>query len=872
MKKSFMTRVLAMGLSTAMAFSVPVVGNFTTAFADTAASSSAALAMSFTQKDAEVGTRMVFSLKGSQASKWKVVRAASSDKAVAAIAKTTSKKVAVEAQGAGEAKVSVRVRKTKDNREKVLKIRLNIKAADPTIASVQQTDAAKLVVTLSKPVESVAAADFAVAKNDEAKTAVAVKSATLDETDKTKVTLETEKGMTDGQVYTVTYTAATENKTVSTAEFTAQTATVLGLASVAQTTTTKLTATFNMDASSAKKADFSLVRDEGQKTIVIKDVTVDATDKTKVTVETYDVLSDAKAYTLTYTAKAENGESVPSTAQFTATDGKIAALGLNKTTVTAGQAEEFKVQTLDSGNVVLNEYLLNQTAGNNLDVVVNPSGTGYMDGNALYLPNVGDTAEVRVTYHTYQYQNGVETGTITKAFTITAVAADNSVTGFDYSIVALGAGRPSWDASYKREKRIAVEDNKTVHFLFTNASGADKTSSYAVESSDETKMVIVGNNPEEGCVIYGVGTGTASILVRDKITNSVVATLPVTVLAKRVASRLEFDTPLLNVSTMDGVDAETVKPTLKDQYGDTMVMKNIQLDGATIFTAGGKNRGDAVDVTTSAITVTGSALQAVTSTVKVTATADNNSKVTNSFKVVASNPGTAVKFEVAFSGSKDITVGENDTKDKTLKVRLVGKDAKGVVATYAAIENISISTLGGSSLYDDSANIASVIEPEAPAKTRAAIINLAVLNGTGEFDKKVSAGNFNVKVTSEDNIVHQIYNNADEFNATLNVTDTQALPTVKVVSKNADYNTLMAVFTDPDKIKFYRNGSEVKAGIGADDTDVIVERFDCTNTNSGTTYTVKKVTVVYKVGKGDGARLRATLPVNMTFTNVTGEE
>lgn len=850
MKKSFMTRVLAVSLSTAMAFSVPVVGNFTTAFADTAASSSAALAMSYTQKDAEVGTRMVFSLKGSQASKWKVLRAASSDKAVASISKTTSKKVAVEAQGAGEAKISVRVQKTKDKRQKVLKIKLNITAADPTIASVEQTDAAKLVVTLSKPVESVAAADFAIAKNDEAKTAVAVKSATLDETDKTKVTIETEKGMTDGQVYTVTYTAATEDKTVSTAEFTAQTATVLGLASVAQATTTKLTATFNGEVASANKADFSLVNAD-KKVITIKSVAVDAKDKTKVTVETYDVLNDAKVYTLTYTAKAENGESVPSTAQFTATDGKIADVGLDKTTVTAGEAEEFKVQTLASGNVVLNEYLYSQVSSNNLEVTVTPSGAGYMDGDKLYLPNVNDTATVKVTYHTFTYDNGVETGVISKDFVITAVAADNTVAGFDYSIADK---MPAWDlASYKQNTRIAVDDQTNVFFRFKNASGADKTSNYTVESSDENKMVVVGN-PEDGCEIYGVNVGTAYILVKDKATKSVATTLPVTVVAKRVATKLELSASSVSVSTMGGIDAETVTVKLKDQYGDEVSLTDLQaLDNSDT-----KISGVVANKTTKAITIKGDELKNKGIT-KVTVKAfSDKGNVNASFSVIANVPEKDVKsYDVVIQGKTDITVGEDDTTDKGLKVRVVGKDKNGVVTTYAAIRNIDIQPLGSSQRYvTDSTEMTCIGDAIA-------CVTLAAINGNKVYDKNVSAGNFKVVVTASGEAI-QTQLNKKTF--TFNVKDTQVHPTVSVLSKNADNNTLTALFKDPTKIKFYCNGSELKADDGS---EVEILGFD--TMNSGTTWTVKSVEVNYTVGKADGAKLHVSLPVNTTFTSVTGK-
>lgn len=851
MKKSFMTRVLAMGLSTAMAFSVPVVGNFTTAFADTAASSSAALAMSYTQKDAEVGTRMVFSLKGSQASKWKVVRAASSDKAVAAISKTTSKKVAVEAQGAGEAKISVRVQKTKDKRQKVLKIRLNITAADPTIASVEQTDAAKLVVTLSKPVESVAAADFAIAKNDEAKTAVAVKSATLDETDKTKVTIETEKGMTDGQVYTVTYTAATEDKTVSTAEFTAQTATVLGLASVAQATTTKLTATFNGEVASAKAADFSLVRDDN-KVIAIKSVAVDAKDKTKVTVETYDAMNDAKVYTLTYTAKAENGESVPSTAQFTATDGKIADVGLDKTTVTAGEAEEFKVQTLASGNVVLNECLYSQVSSNNLEVTVTPSGAGYMDGDKLYLPNVNDTANVRVTYHTFKYEGGVETGTITKDFVITAVAADKTLAGFDYSIVDSGK-KPAWDlASYKQNTRIAVDDSdKMVYFRFKNASGTDKTSDYTVETSDDNKIVISGN-PEDGCGILGVSEGTAYILVKDKATNSVVATLPVTVIAKRVASKLVLGSNSVTVSTASGIAEEKVSLKVNDQYGDKVGIDTVTIDASSIGLKDNDKKAVTYDKTSSAIVISGAAISgsAIGKKVKLTVTTKdkNKTQLEGVLSVTAKAPVTnkAASYEIVVDGNKDITVGDTDTEAKELKV-YVAEKYEGITYKYTTMSSITITSLTGSM----STTTGAIATTDSAISGKVTMVS----KSDDTFSKSISKGRYKLTVEYVDK-----YSKKQSKDINIDVTDSQVVPSVSVLSKDAENSSLESLFKNDAKVKYYCNGTE----LSGDD----IKYVECQSTFPGTSTTcvVKTVTVSYKVG--GSVYLTVTLPVNTTFVNV----
>ena len=86
------------------------------------------------------------------------------------------------------------------------------------------------------------------------------------------------------------------------------------LKDVKQATTTKLTATVAGNTAALKASDFVITNTSSKATVAAKSVSVDKTDKTQVTVETYVAMADGKDYTVTV---------ADVTKTFTATDGKI---------------------------------------------------------------------------------------------------------------------------------------------------------------------------------------------------------------------------------------------------------------------------------------------------------------------------------------------------------------------------------------------------------------------------------------------------------------------------------------------------------------------------------------------------------------------
>ena len=129
-------------------------------------------------------------------------------------------------------------------------------------------------------------------------------------------------------------------------------------------------------------------------------------------------MNDAKEYSVKY-----DGTEV----KFTATDGVVADVALDKITIVKGSAGSVvKAQFLDKNNIVVKEFTLSDAKSEGSVDYSFTENKGYTDGDKLVLLNTGDTATAEVTYHTLKYDQttGAETGKITKKITVTAVEDD----------------------------------------------------------------------------------------------------------------------------------------------------------------------------------------------------------------------------------------------------------------------------------------------------------------------------------------------------------------------------------------------------------------------------------------------------------------
>lgn len=199
MKKSFMTRVLAVSLSAAMAFSMSSASNLVTA------SAASTVNLKTTFKTLKVGQTYKLTLKKNTLN-WKITKVTTTNKKICTVYGKTASSVMLKGKGVGRAKISVKVKTTKrkyPKNIKIMKCTANVKAATDnggTTEEFKATAAAnsntEVRVSFNKEIDAPEPANFTVSDG------VTVGKAELSE-DKKSVVL-TIGGAEHGKTYDLT--------------------------------------------------------------------------------------------------------------------------------------------------------------------------------------------------------------------------------------------------------------------------------------------------------------------------------------------------------------------------------------------------------------------------------------------------------------------------------------------------------------------------------------------------------------------------------------------------------------------------------------------------------------------------------------------
>lgn len=185
--------------------------------------------------------------------------------------------------------------------------------------------------------------------------------------------------------------------------------------SAQQSETTMIKVDFKTDVTDydMKASDFSISNNKTKRNFTVKDISVSGNS---VILTTNDKINDGGTYTVKYDK---------SSAQFTATDGRINGMEISPTVVPEKTLTEINVNLKDKNGVVVESY---NTANKPkyVDFSISTS-SGFVNYNGkLYLNNLQSTATARAVYHTYNYEKDesgkpVETGVVdTGNVTITA--------------------------------------------------------------------------------------------------------------------------------------------------------------------------------------------------------------------------------------------------------------------------------------------------------------------------------------------------------------------------------------------------------------------------------------------------------------------
>ena len=442
----------------------------------------------------------------------------------------------------------------------------------------------KATITVKNPALSLKAADVVAVGATEQITAT-VKPAGTKVTytsDKTDVATVDEKGLVTGvKAGDVTITAKA-GKTTKTVKMTVKD---VILKDVKQTTTTKLVATIAGNTANVKASDIVITNTNSKATYAVKSVSVDKSDKTQVTIETYVAMADGKDYTVTV---------ADVTKTFTATDGKIVKAEISPASVVVptpannsdgSNANDIVAKFTDASGVEIASVKPLEgttkvpTGFTYVEFKVDATNNGYLSGNTLNLYKVGNTAKVTAIAHTGKYNaSAVEEGNVT---------AEATITGVDPTAVTTSAwnvklGKKTDNASeFKniKETKLAVKDTD-VYAYIQRATSDGKTANakdYTFESSNNDVMTVstAPTNVKDttAVAVTPYKSGTAYIIVKDAKKN-VVTTLAVTIGDERKVTTLSLDKNsfVLSAASNVGDDSVTVKATAKDQYGEEVAI------------------------------------------------------------------------------------------------------------------------------------------------------------------------------------------------------------------------------------------------------------------------------------------------------------
>ena len=751
-----------------------------TALPVTPANAAAAPKLSTTKAAVYVGQSKTIKVTTPKTWKSVKVKATSSKKSVATV-KTSAKKVTVKAVKAGTAKVTVKVTGKKSGKavKKTLKATITVK--NPS-----------LTLTATSTEVAVGAKETVKATVKPASTKV-----TFSSSDDTIATVDATTGEVTGvKAGKVTITAKA-GKTTKTVDMEVKTAIFKG---IAQKSTTTLEATFAGDTKSLKAGDFKITNTSNNVVYAVKDVAVDAKDATKVTLTTYMEMKDAKEYTVEYDG---------TTQKFTATDGVVVTLGLDKTQIDAATETEIQAQAKDANGVVVGSYKYGDAK---VTMTVNVTN-GYMTGTKLYLNKAGDTATVDLTYHKGTYDTtGKEEVIEQKGITVTAVDPEKvTVAGW---AVKVGAANSTFDKV--TETKLAVGDTKTAYVQVTNSKNEKSVdlSAYTVESSNKDALILGSLDLKNGKIeVIAVKEGTSYILVKDAKTGAVVTTLAVNVVAARKASSIELDKTAVTISKSINETA-AVKVTVKDQYGEALTVANGKVETLS-YTANGTtvNTDRTFNDTFVKDTYTFDSQNALAGTYVVKISANGLSRTTN-VTVAQADPKATTSYAFEMSDNKaDAVITADATKNTTITAQ--------IFQLNGGVKNAKVTAVTG--VLTDANGKDTTLTPDANGVVTVKVNDIT----TGE---KLAAGTY--KLTVKPTVANSTI---PAFTRNIVVTDSQAAVTVKRVSESGV--SVAACF------EFYLDGKK----LATTDAKFYYGNVDVTST-TGKTTPVTTAKITYNVG------------------------
>ena len=800
-------KVLAFALAAAMVV---------TAVPATNAQAASTAKLSATKATVYVGSSKTLTV--TTPSSWKSVKTtvSSSAKSIAKVSKTSTKKVKVTAVKAGKAKVTVKVTAKKNGKKVSKTLASNITVKDYKVRLEDATGATvsgTTIAVVGTPVQFTA------------KTAPAKAAVTYTSSDSAIATVDTTGKVTPVKTGKVTITAATD-KASTTAEVEVKN---YVLKSVAQTKANTLETVVLGKTSDIKPADIKITNTANNNAIAVKSVSVDKADATKVTVETFADMKDAAKY---------NVELDGTVQTFTATDGVVSDVNVTPVTIAANtKGTEIKGQTVDKNNIIIDEFKASEASGKNAELNLSTT-QGYVDGDKLVLPTVGNKGTAEVKYHTYKFDtNGNEVGAYTKKVDITAVA-ENAITTTGFNMTFADKA-PNWDKD-KTTNQLAIGSSKNAYFKFVGSDGKEISnySDYSVVSSDDSILLLPKTtliNSTTPVSVKGIKEGAAYINVLDK-DGKVVKSLAVSVTASSKLTNVTLGNTAITISKTASVDNK-VSVKAVDQYNnDITTASKIILSGAT------SDADKAISATRDG------------NDVKVVATAAAEAGKTYTVKVEVKNGDVTIN---RYFTVKVVKTNDDVTKASDLRLEVSGvKDGKVDMAVAddadaeKAAKNVTVRVAaydaGAKIGYVDNATYEINNDKQSVVTTSTTGASISVVScGAATVSKNLDAGKtYTVTVKTA----------KKTFTTTFSVVDTQASASVNITKKTTTKTNAADILAETCEVTY--DGKKLN------NPTFVVNGNDC-KTVGASTYIAKASVYVT-----NSKNITYTVPVtiNTTFT------
>ena len=534
------------------------------------------------------------------------------------------------------------------------------------------------------------------------------------------------------------------------------------LQSVAQTKSNTLQGVILGETKNIKATDIKITNTATQNVIAVKNVTPDKADASKVTIETFADMKDGAKYTVELDGVAK---------EFTATDGVVTDVNVTPVTIPANTTgTEIKGQTVDKDGIVIDEFKVSEASSKNAELNLSTT-QGYVDGDKLVLPTVGNKGTAEVKYHTYKFDtNGNEIGAYTKKIDITAVAEDAiTTTGFNMTFADKA---PNWDKD-KTTNQLAIGSSKNAYFKFVGSDNKEITNydKYSVVSSDDSILLLPKTQLTSSTTevkVSGIKEGNAYINVLNK-DGKVIKSLPVVVTATGKLTNVTLGNTSLTISKNAKDITNSVSVKAVDQY-------NNDITGSSTVTPTGVN-DDAKKVITAKWNPT-------TKAVEVSASSDAEDGKTYTIKVEVKNDNVTVnryftvktvKTETDVTKATDLRVEVSGLTDGKVDMA-VADDADATKATKTVTVQVAAYDKGAKIGYVKNATyeINNDKQSTVTSVSTGASISVVSCSAVGVVSKNLEAGkSYTVTVKTANKT----------FTTTFAVVDTQASATVKVTKK-----------------------------------------------------------------------------------------